>query len=164
MQDAAFKIKLSSSEKYLSNGKDDLYFLFSANTGVDFKLLKKVASGGELSRIMLAIKVVLSRYKKLQTLVFDEIDTGVSGKISDSIAEIMVSLSKKLQVLTITHLPQVAAKGSDHFKVQKVIFEGKTFTRLNKLDKDERIQEIAMMLSGNQITPTAIAHAKQLMN
>ena len=164
MQDAAFKIKLSPSEKYFSNGKDHLYFLFSANTGVDFKLLKKVASGGELSRIMLAIKVVLSRYKKLQTLVFDEIDSGVSGKISDSIAEIMVSLSKKLQVLTITHLPQVAAKGSDHFKVQKVIFEGKTFTRLNKLDKDERIQEIAMMLSGNQITPTAIAHAKQLMN
>jgi DNA repair protein RecN (Recombination protein N) len=113
---------------------------------------------------MLAIKVVLSRFKKLQTLIFDEIDTGVSGKISDSIAEIMVSLAEKLQVFTITHLPQVAAKGSHHFKVQKVISEGKTYTRLNKLDKEERIQEIAMMLSGNQITPTAIAHAKQLMN
>jgi len=164
MKDAFFKIELSPSETYLSNGKDHLYFLFSANTGVDFKLLKKVASGGELSRIMLAIKVVLSRFKKLQTLIFDEIDTGVSGKISDSIAEIMVSLAEKLQVFTITHLPQVAAKGSHHFKVQKVISEGKTYTRLNKLDKEERIQEIAMMLSGNQITPTAIAHAKQLMN
>jgi DNA repair protein RecN (Recombination protein N) len=127
-------------------------------------LLKKVASGGELSRIMLAIKYILSRYKKLPTLIFDEIDTGVSGKISDSIADIMRTLSYKLQVLTITHLPQVAAKGNHHFKVQKSISNGKTVTSLKKLSNDERIEEIAMMLSGNEITPTAIAHAKQLMN
>lgn len=164
MQDAQFKIDLSSSDDFLTNGTDILSFEFSANQGSAFKSLKKVASGGELSRIMLAIKTVLSRYKKLPTLVFDEIDSGVSGKISDSIAEVMASVAEKLQVFTITHLPQVAAKGSHHFKVEKKIDDGKTQTHLNVLNEDARIQEIAKMLSGNQVTETAIAHAKQLMN
>ena len=164
MQDARFKIDLSPSEDFLSNGTDILSFEFSANLGSSFKTLKKVASGGELSRIMLAIKTVLSRYKKLPTLVFDEIDSGVSGKISDSIAEVMASVAEKLQVFTITHLPQVAAKGSHHFKVEKKIDAGKTQTHLNVLSEEARIQEIAKMLSGNQVTETAIAHARQLMN
>ena len=164
MPDATFNILLNPTPEFLSNGKDLILFQFSANKGGKFNLLKKVASGGELSRIMLAIKYILSRYKKLPTLIFDEIDTGVSGKISDSIADIMRTLSSKLQVLTITHLPQVAAKGNHHFKVQKSISNGKTVTSLKKLSNDERIEEIAMMLSGNEITPTAIAHAKQLMN
>ena len=164
MPDATFKIQLNPTSEFLSNGKDLILFQFSANKGGQFNLLKKVASGGELSRIMLAIKYILSRYKKLPTLIFDEIDTGVSGKISDSIADIMKTLSCKLQVLTITHLPQVAAKGNHHFKVKKSMSKGKTVTSLKKLSNDERIEEIAMMLSGNEITPTAIAHAKQLMN
>ena len=164
MPDATFNIQLNPTPEFLSNGKDLILFQFSANKGGQFNLLKKVASGGELSRIMLAIKYILSRYKKLPTLIFDEIDTGVSGKISDSIADIMKTLSYKLQVLTITHLPQVAAKGNHHFKVQKSMSNGKTVTSLKKLSNDERIEEIAMMLSGNEITPTAIAHAKQLMN
>jgi len=164
MPEATFNIQLNSAPEFLSNGKDHILFQFSANKGGKFNLLKKVASGGELSRIMLAIKYILSRYKKLPTLIFDEIDTGVSGKISDSIADIMKTLSYKLQVLTITHLPQVAAKGNHHFKVQKSMSNGKTVTSLKKLSNDERIEEIAMMLSGNEITPTAIAHAKQLMN
>ena len=164
MPDATFNIQLNPTPEFLSNGKDLILFQFSANKGGQFNLLKKVASGGELSRIMLAIKYILSRYKKLPTLIFDEIDTGVSGKISDSIADIMKTLSNKLQVLTITHLPQVAAKGNHHFKVQKSMSKGKTVTSLKKLSNDERIEEIAMMLSGNEITPTAIAHAKQLMN
>ena len=164
MPDATFKIQLNPTSEFLSNGKDLILFQFSANKGGQFNLLKKVASGGELSRIMLAIKYILSRYKKLPTLIFDEIDTGVSGKISDSIADIMKTLSSKLQVLTITHLPQVAAKGNHHFKVKKSMSKGKTVTLLKKLSNDERIEEIAMMLSGNEITPTAIAHAKQLMN
>ena len=164
MPDATFNIQLNPTPEFLSNGKDLILFQFSANKGGQFNLLKKVASGGELSRIMLAIKYILSRYKKLPTLIFDEIDTGVSGKISDSIADIMRTLSYKLQVLTITHLPQVAAKGNHHFKVQKSMSNGKTVTSLKKLSNDERIEEIAMMLSGNEITPTAIAHAKQLMN
>ena len=164
MPDATFNIQLNPTPEFLSNGKDLILFQFSANKGGQLNLLKKVASGGELSRIMLAIKYILSRYKKLPTLIFDEIDTGVSGKISDSIADIMKTLSNKLQVLTITHLPQVAAKGNHHFKVQKSMSNGKMVTSLNKLSNDERIEEIAMMLSGNEITPTAIAHAKQLMN
>jgi len=164
MPDATFNIQLNPTPEFLSNGKDLILFQFSANKGGKFNLLKKVASGGELSRIMLAIKYILSRYKKLPTLIFDEIDTGVSGKISDSIADIMKTLAYKLQVLTITHLPQVAAKGNHHFKVQKSLSNGKMVTSLKKLSNDERIEEIAMMLSGNEITPTAIAHAKQLMN
>mgnify|MGYP000300467382 FL=1 len=139
-------------------------FLFKSNKGSDFKPLKKVASGGELSRIMLAVKSILSSYIKLPTLIFDEIDTGVSGKISDAIAEVMVTMGKKLQVINITHLPQVAAKGDYHFKVLKEEVNNKTVTRLSPLNQEARIEEIAMMLSGNKVTPTAIAHAKQLMN
>ena len=164
MPDAIFKIEFLSSESFLANGTDIISFQFSPNKGSQFNLLKKVASGGELSRIMLGIKSILSRYKKLPTLIFDEIDTGVSGKISDSVADLMIALSSQLQVLTITHLPQVAAKGNHHFKVQKVIENGQTRSQLISLGSEARIEEIAMMLSGNQITPTAIAHAKQLMN
>lgn len=164
MQEAQFKIELNPSSEFRSNGTDVLSFQFSANKGSDFKALKKVASGGELSRIMLAIKTVLSQYKKLPTLVFDEIDTGVSGKISDSIAEVMSTMAQKLQVLAITHLPQVAAKGNHHFRVEKTVEGEKTRTHLSALNQEARVAEIAKMLSGNQVTETAIAHAKQLMN
>jgi len=164
MSDAIFKIELKTSDTFLNNGKDQLNFLFKSNKGSDFKPLKKVASGGELSRIMLAVKSILSSYIKLPTLIFDEIDTGVSGKISDAIAEVMVTMGKKLQVINITHLPQVAAKGDYHFKVLKEEVNNKTVTRLSPLNQEARIEEIAMMLSGNKVTPTAIAHAKQLMN
>lgn len=164
MTDAAFNVELEPSEVFLNNGSDRLNFQFKSNKGNQFKPLKKIASGGELSRIMLAIKAILSNYVKLPTLIFDEIDTGVSGKISDSIAEVMVSMGQKLQLINITHLPQVAAKGDYHFKVLKKELKGKTLTQLFLLNKEARIEEIAMMLSGNQVTPTAIAHAKQLMN
>lgn len=164
MSEALFKIELKTSDTFLNNGKDQLNFLFKSNKGSDFKPLKKVASGGELSRIMLAVKSILSSYIKLPTLIFDEIDSGVSGKISDAIAEVMVTMGKKLQVINITHLPQVAAKGDYHFKVLKEEVNNKTVTRLSPLNQEARIEEIAMMLSGNKVTPTAIAHAKQLMN
>lgn len=164
MDQANFKIELSTSEDFLFNGSDILSFEFSANKGHDFKILKKVASGGELSRIMLAIKTLLSRFKKLPTIIFDEIDTGVSGKISDNIAEIMANLGSSMQVFTITHLPQVAAKGDHHFKVEKKTEGDRSLTKLSYLNTKQRIDEIAMMLSGNKITDTAIAHAKQLMN
>ena len=164
MDQANFRINLTTNENFLFNGNDLLSFEFSANKGHDFKILKKVASGGELSRIMLAIKTLLSRFMKLPTIIFDEIDTGVSGKISDNIAEIMANLGSSMQVFTITHLPQVAAKGDHHFKVEKKIEGGKSLTKLNYLNTKQRIDEIAMMLSGNEITDTAIAHAKQLMN
>ena len=164
MNEAEFKIDLEPSDTFLSNGLDQLHFKFKSNKGGNFKPLKKIVSGGELSRIMLAIKAILSSYIKLPTLIFDEIDTGVSGKISDSIADLMVAMGQKLQVINITHLPQVAAKSHYHFKVLKQELDDKTLTSLLPLDKEARIEEIAMMLSGNQVSSTAIAHAKQLLN
>jgi DNA repair protein RecN (Recombination protein N) len=164
MNEAEFKIDLEPSDTFLSNGFDQLHFKFKSNKGGNFKPLKKIVSGGELSRIMLAIKAILSSYIKLPTLIFDEIDAGVSGKISDSIADLMVAMGQKLQVINITHLPQVAAKSHYHFKVLKQELDDKTLTSLLPLDKEARIEEIAMMLSGNQVSSTAIAHAKQLMN
>ena len=164
MQQAEFKIELNKGNEFYYNGTDQISFMFSANRGSNFKTLKKVVSGGELSRITLAIKAILSQYKKLPTLVFDEIDSGVSGKISNSIAEVMGTISTKLQVFTITHLPQVAAKGNHHFRVKKKVENDKTITFLEVLNQNSRIEEIAKMLSGNRVTKTAIQHAKQLMN
>jgi len=161
---ASFKIELISSEVFLSNGKDSLLLYYKSNKGSEYRLLKKIASGGELSRIMLSIKNIISRYKRLPTIIFDEIDSGVSGKISDSIARIMFELSNFVQVFTITHLPQVASKGLKHFKVYKISDKTKTSTYIKELNKVERIEEIALMLSGDQISNTAKAHAKQLLN
>jgi len=152
------------SDTFHSNGKDTLSFLFSANKGGDFNDLKKAASGGELSRIMLSIKAILSNYINLPTIMFDEIDTGVSGEISNQMALIMQQMSKKMQVFSITHLPQVAAKGDSHFKVYKAVENEVTVTNLVRLNEDERIVEIAQMLGGMEVTDSAVAHAKQLLN
>ncbi|MCD2259269.1 DNA repair protein RecN [Psychroserpens luteolus] len=164
MLNAKFKIELETSDLFLTNGTDRLQFLFSANKGGQFNDLKKSASGGELSRIMLAIKSVLSKYKQLPTIMFDEIDTGVSGEISNKMAAIMQQMSKTMQVFTITHLPQIAAKGDSHFKVYKKDIDNVTQTHLKKLNPDERIVEIAEMLGGVDVTNSAIEHAKQLLN
>ncbi|WP_298897026.1 DNA repair protein RecN [uncultured Psychroserpens sp.] len=164
MLNAKFKIELETSDSFLTNGTDRLRFLFSANKGGQFNDLKKSASGGELSRIMLAIKSVLSKYKQLPTIMFDEIDTGVSGEISNKMAGIMQQMSKTMQVFTITHLPQIAAKGDSHFKVYKTDIDNVTQTQLKKLNPDERIVEIAEMLGGIDVTNSAIEHAKQLLN
>ena len=164
MPNAKFIVNLKPTEHYFSNGKDELDFLFSANKGGQFNELKKAASGGELSRIMLAIKSILSKYIQLPTIMFDEIDTGVSGEISNKMASIMQQMSKSMQVFTITHLPQIAAKGDSHFKVFKEDIDNVTQTRLKKLTPDERIVEIAQMLGGVNISNSAIAHAKQLLN
>ncbi|MBA22632.1 MAG: DNA repair protein RecN [Flavobacteriales bacterium] len=164
MPNARFKINLSPSDRFLSHGKDELILEFSANQGSNFGTLKKIASGGELSRIMLSIKAILSRFKTLPTIIFDEIDTGVSGEISYKIAEVMHQMSQYMQVVTISHLPQVAAKGSHHFKVFKEFKNESTFTQLKKLNPTERIQEVAQMLGGEEISETAIQHAKELLN
>jgi DNA repair protein RecN (Recombination protein N) len=164
MENARFSIKIKSTQDYFSNGKDALEFLFSANKGGSFGELKKVASGGELSRIMLSIKKILSVNTQLPTIIFDEIDTGVSGEVSNKIAAIMQQMSKNMQVITITHLPQIAAKGHQHYKVYKEEIEGSTTTNLKQLDADERIVEIAEMLSGKELSDSAITHAKELLN
>lgn len=164
MPNAQFEITLIPASDFLNNGKDQLSFLFSANKGGQFNTLKKAASGGELSRIMLAIKAILSQYIKLPSIIFDEIDTGVSGEISNKMADIMSQMSKQMQVFSITHLPQIAAKGNTHFKVYKEDINNVTTSNLIKLDYDERVVELAQMLGGTKISDSAIAHAKQLLN
>lgn len=164
MGNARFLIKTISTSSYFSNGKDTLEFLFSANKGGNFGELKKVASGGELSRIMLSVKKVLSENTQLPTIIFDEIDTGVSGEVSNKIATIMKQMSNNMQVIAITHLPQIAAKGSNHYKVYKAEINGITTTNLKKLSKEARIIEIAEMLSGKDISTTALTHAKELLS
>lgn len=164
MPNAQFKVDVIYGDSFFANGKDDLSFLFSANKGGQFNELKKAASGGELSRIMLAIKSVLSNYIQLPTIIFDEIDSGVSGEISNKMGDIMLSMSKTMQVVSITHLPQIAAKGHTHFKVFKEDVDEVTRTNLVKLNHDERIVEIAQMLGGVEMSSSAIAHAKELLN
>ena len=164
MQRAKFKVELNFSENFLYNGKDQINFLFSANLGASFRPIKKVASGGEMSRIMLAIKAILSRFKQLPTIVFDEIDTGVSGTISNEIGNVMAQMGQYMQVFTITHLPQVAAKGKQHYKVYKEVQGSSTVTNIKKLDEEDRVVELAQMLSGEDLTETAFDHARQLLN
>ena len=164
MSHARFQIQNTLAENYYKNGKDVLSFLFSANKGGQFGELKKVASGGELSRIMLAIKKVMSENSQLPTIIFDEIDSGVSGEISNKMAYIMSQMSQQMQVITITHLPQIAAKGNQHYKVYKEELNNTTTTSLKQLSEDERIVEIAEMLSGKNISDSALTHARELLN
>ncbi|WP_457618110.1 DNA repair protein RecN [Lutibacter sp.] len=164
MENTRVQFNLAHTNHYFENGKDELQFLISANKGSSYGELKKIASGGELSRIMLAVKSILSEYSKLPTIIFDEIDAGVSGDISQKMAEIMLQMSNNMQVIAITHLPQIAAKGQQHYKVYKKDITDNITTKLSELTDSERIIEIAEMLGGKNITNTAIEHAKQLLN
>jgi len=164
MENTRFNFSIKHTKQYFQNGKDELQLFISANKGANFGELKKIASGGELSRIMLSVKAILSAYLKLPTIIFDEIDTGVSGDVSTKMADIMEQMSANMQVITITHLPQIAAKGKQHYKVYKEDIENNIVTKLKELTNNERIEEIAEMLGGKNITSTAIEHAKQLLN
>lgn len=164
MPDSQFKMELITSNSFLSNGKDELELLFSANKGSNLGSFKKVASGGEMSRIMLAIKAILADFSKLPTILFDEIDTGVSGEIALKMGEIMKKMSKNRQVFAITHLPQIASKGDAQYKVSKETIGENTISKIVKLNTEDRIIEIAEMLSGKQISESAISHAKTLLN
>ncbi|WP_228851971.1 DNA repair protein RecN [Aegicerativicinus sediminis] len=164
MPNSDFKVVLRQTDQFFHNGSDTLEFLFTANKGGNYLELKKAASGGELSRIMLAMKAIISQYIKLPTIIFDEIDTGVSGEISDKMGVTMKEMSKFMQVFSITHLPQIAAKGDHHFKVFKTEVDNVTSTFLKKLSAEERITEIASMLGGPKSSNSAIAHAKELLN
>lgn len=163
MPNSRFQFDFCVSENYLINGQDQIQLLFSANKGMDFGLLKKVASGGEMSRIMLAIKATLAKYSSLPTIIFDEIDTGVSGEVADKMGQIMRDMSTHMQVFAITHLPQIAAKGNQHYKVFKTSNETTTTSQLVELDTQQRIEEIAQMLSGKELTSSALGHAKALL-
>jgi DNA repair protein RecN (Recombination protein N) len=164
MPNSQFDIQLLPKESYFNNGKDELQFLFSANKGSDFGLLKKVASGGEMSRIMLAVKAVLAFYSKLPTIIFDEIDTGVSGEIANKMAFIMEEMSAHMQVFSITHLPQIAARGKQHYKVFKETIDNQTQSQIIRLTHDQRVTELAEMIAGKDLSEAAINHAKTLLN
>ena len=164
MENSSFIFNLKKSENYNKYGNDLIEVLFSANKGIDFSPIFKVVSGGELSRILLSIKSILSDHLNLPTMIFDEIDTGISGEMSNAMANLMLKMSKKMQIISITHLPQIAAKGEHHFNVYKYEKLGTTNTKIKKLNNDERVEEIAKMLSGDQISSSALTHAKELLN
>ena len=146
-----------------ANGIDNISFLFSANKAVAVEPIEKVASGGELSRLMLALKSLMANSMNIPTILFDEIDTGVSGEIAAKMGKIMQKIAQNVQVLSITHLPQVAAMGSEHFKVYKYTDDQRTISSIKKLSADERITEIASMMSGEKLTPEALENAKVLL-
>ena len=164
MENSKIKIDISESEELTNNGNSLVDFLFKGNKGTKYNELKNIASGGEISRIMLSIKSILSKYKKLSAIIFDEIDTGVSGIVSSKVANLMYSMSRNMQVLTITHLPQVASKGDNHFKVFKYEDENRTITDIKLLNKSDRVSEIAEMLSGKKLNKSAKELANQLLN
>ncbi len=163
MPKAGFVVELSPLDDFSVTGIDSVQFLFSANQGVDLKEISKVASGGELSRLMLSLKALVSGKQKLPTIIFDEIDTGVSGEIADKVGNIIKQMAQTMQVFNITHLPQVAAKGKYHYKVFKVENNGSTESQLKLLSPEERQQELAQMLSGEEITEAAMNNAIDLL-
>lgn len=164
MANAQIQFKLSQTTEYSIHGIDNIELLAKTNLGGTFEQLKKIASGGESSRIMLAIKSLQSQHKSLPTIIFDEIDTGVSGEVATNMGLIMKNLGQKMQVMSITHLPQIASKGSHHYKVFKEEKKNATFTRINKLSDEERVNEIAQMLSSSEITTVSIENAKELLS
>ena len=164
MKNSKIKIEISKSKELKKNGNTLIEFLFKGNKGTNYNELKNIASGGEVSRIMLSIKSILSKYKKLSAIIFDEIDTGVSGIVSSKVANLMYNMSRNMQVLTITHLPQVASKGDNHFKVFKYEDRNRTITDIKLLNKSDRINEIAEMLSGKKLNKSAKELANQLLN
>lgn len=159
------RFEIAFAEKPLSgNGADKVSFLFSANKSTQLQPVSQVASGGEIARVMLSLKAMISGAVKLPTIIFDEIDTGVSGKIAEKMADIMEEMGlQNRQVLSITHLPQIAAKGSHHYKVLNEETENGTISHMKELNNQERIEEIAQMLSGSDITQAALANAKELL-
>jgi DNA repair protein RecN (Recombination protein N) len=163
MPNSKFKVDITALESPGANGKDQVSFLFTANKNGILSDISKVASGGEMSRVMLAIKALISKSKALPTIIFDEIDAGVSGDIAERMGIILKEISADMQVINITHLPQIAAKGDHHFLVYKQDSDKETTTRLKRLSRPERIEELAKMLSGENITAAAIMNAEELL-
>jgi DNA repair protein RecN (Recombination protein N) len=163
MPNVRFAVEISPTDDFTPTGADRITFLFSANKNQPLKAVGEIASGGEISRLMLSVKALISSAKTLPTIIFDEIDTGVSGDIADRMGQVMKQMSENLQVITITHLPQVAGQGDAHFKVYKEDTEQDTQTHIVRLEGDERVREVARMLSGATLTPQAIENARVLL-
>jgi DNA repair protein RecN (Recombination protein N) len=163
MPDAQFKIERETMENFGNYGTDMVKFLFSANKGKELREVEKVASGGELSRVMLVIKSLIAKYTELPAIIFDEIDSGVSGKVAGQVAELVLQISKSMQVIMITHLPQIASRGDAHFHVYKENDKDKTVTRIKRLTPGERIEEIARMISNGKPGSSALKTASELL-
>jgi len=163
IKNGQFKVSITKREVLNEWGIDSVNFLFSANKGMTLQEMSKVASGGETSRLMLALKALLAKHLALPCLVLDEIDTGVSGEIAGKIAKLLLEMSKETQLIVISHLPQVAARANNHYKVEKKDIKGRTQTLINKLSEEERLEELAKMLSGEQISEAALENAKALI-
>lgn len=164
LPDSRFIIQLSKLENLTSKGGNEVQILFTANKGIEPKSIEKAASGGELSRLMLSLQYLLSKKKQLPTIIFDEIDTGVSGEVAQRIGNLLAKMGTKMQLLAITHLPQVAGRGQFHWKVQKSLTDEKTLTQVLYLNENQRIEEIARLMSGDNINKAALENAKALMN
>lgn len=164
MKDAEFRVDISSAEGFMATGCDEVSFMFNANKGGQLREIGKVISGGELSRVMLAIKSLITSKSLLPTIIFDEIDTGVSGEISGKVGSIMKRMSATTQVFAITHLPQIAAKADTHLKVYKKVENDRTLSQMIILNDNDRVEEIAKMLSSDKVTESALATARELMN
>ena len=164
IKDSQFDVEFVETKDFKPNGKDSVKFMFSANKNVPMGELSKTASGGELSRLMLSLKYILSRSSKLPTIIFDEIDTGISGDIAGKMGAMFRRMAEHMQVICITHLPQVAAKGNHHLKVYKHEADGAIRSDIKPLTADDRIREIAAMLSGEKITDAALQNARELIN
>jgi DNA repair protein RecN (Recombination protein N) len=164
MPNAKFRISLSRTKDFTSSGIDSADFLFSANKQTEPENIARIASGGELSRVMLSLKSMLTKNNNLPTIIFDEIDAGVSGEVADKVGQILSGMGKYMQVVNITHLPQVASRGTKHYHVYKEDTKDSTITRIRLLSDDERVLEVARLLSGSEITETAIKNASELIN
>lgn len=164
MENSNLIIQLDEVSEFTPTGKDQVQFLFSANKGMEPRIFEKSVSGGERSRLMLAIKKLLASHTFLPTLILDEIDTGISGKVANDTGKVMQSMADNMQLLVITHLPQVASKGNHQVKVYKEVVNDTTKTNVVELSKDQRLKEIAQMISGSDITDAAIDQAKELLN
>jgi len=164
MPNAKFRISLTQLQEFTPTGRDQADFLFSANKQIPPESLAKIASGGELSRVMLSLKSFLTRNNNLPTIIFDEIDSGVSGEVADKVGQILSGMGEYMQVINITHLPQVASRGTKHYHVYKDDTDDSTFTRVKLLSHEERIMEVARLLSGSEDTETALKNARELLN
>ena len=163
MPHTRFQVEVVPRKEPESDGMDEIRFLFSANKSMALQPVAQTASGGEISRLMLCIKAMIAGFTALPTIIFDEVDTGVSGDIADKMGHIMQDLGSKMQVFAITHLPQIAAQGEAHYFVYKEDVKDRTLTRIRPLDKEERIREVARMLSGSALTEASLANAKDLL-
>ena len=163
LEKAKIEVELTPNKTFTNFGKENVQLLFQANSGFALKPIQTAISGGERSRVMLSIKKLMAENAELPTLILDEIDTGVSGKVAEEMGNVMKEMAEDMQLIVITHLAQVAAKGNDNYKVVKQEISGKTQSNIIPLSQEEKLQEIAQLLSGSVITDAAVSQAKELM-